>query len=145
MKTLFILSLSLFCLNILMPGEKPTGDIRVTVTSLASTKGQVLAALYNSSEGFPSNDSKVYRSVSATAEKPKTTLTFKDIPYGTYAIAILHDEDGDGEMDTNLLGIPQEGYGASNNPDAIFSAPTFEEARFELNESEKNLLIHLRN
>lgn len=145
MKTFLILSLSLFCLNILMPEEEPTGDIRVTVTSLANTEGQLLAALYKSAEGFPSDNSKAYRAVSATTEKPKTTLTFKDVPYGTYAIAILHDEDGDGEMDTNLLGIPQEGYGFSKNPGATFSAPTFEEASFEIKQPAKSLLIHLRN
>ena len=40
---------------------------------------------------------------------------FNDIPPGTYAIAVFHDENANGKLDKNFLGIPCEGYGASNN------------------------------
>ena len=145
MKTFFILSFSLFLLNILMPQSQQTGDITLTVTSLENAQGKVRAALYNRAEGFPMDNSKIYKTVSVAAEKPRTVLTFKDVPFGTYAIAVLHDANENGEMDSNVFGYPQEGYGVSNNKLPTFSAPSFDEARFELKEGNKNLLINLRN
>ena len=59
-------------------------------------------------------------------------VTFEDLPYGTYAITILHDENGNLKVDANFLGIPKEGYGFSNNARNLFRAPKFEEAKFEL-------------
>jgi hypothetical protein len=49
---------------------------------------------------------------------------------GTYAVIVFHDENQDGKLDKNFLGVPQEGYGASNNVRHLMSAPEFEEASF---------------
>lgn len=145
MKTFLVLSFSLFLLNFLMPQEPQSGDLTVTVTSLENANGQVRAALYNRAEGFPMDNSKIYKAVSVAAEKPRTVLIFKNVPYGTYAVAVLHDENENGEMDSNVFGYPQEGYGVSNNEIPAFSTPSFEDARFEFQEGEENLLINLRN
>ena len=145
MKTFLILSFSLFILNFIMPQAPQTGDLTITVTSLANSNGQIRAALYNRAEGFPMDNSKIYKTVSIAAEKPRTVLVFKDVPFGTYAVAVLHDENENGEMDSNVFGYPQEGYGVSNNQIPSFSAPSFEDARFELQEKNQKLLINLRN
>ena len=145
MKTFLILSFSLFILNFIMPQAPQTGDLTITVTSLENSNGQIRAALYNRAEGFPMDNSKIVQAVSVAAEKPRTVLVFKDVPFGTYAVAVLHDENGNGEMDSNVFGYPQEGYGVSNNQIPSFSAPSFEDARFELQEKDQKLLINLRN
>lgn len=54
------------------------------------------------------------------------------VPAGEYAIAVLHDEDGDKLMTTRLLGIPKEGYGFSNNPAAKFGPPAWDKSAFRL-------------
>ena len=55
---------------------------------------------------------------------------FADIPPGTYALAVIHDENSNGKLDTNWLGIPTEGYGFSNDAKALLGAPSFAAASF---------------
>lgn len=54
-----------------------------------------------------------------------------DVPPGAWALSVVHDENGNGRLDTRL-GIPREGFGFSNNPRIWFGPPSFESARFEL-------------
>jgi uncharacterized protein (DUF2141 family) len=53
---------------------------------------------------------------------------FGDIPPGTYAIAVIHDENSHGKLDTNRLGVPTEGYGFSGDAGALLGAPSFSAA-----------------
>lgn len=62
---------------------------------------------------------------------------------GRYAIKVVHDENGNGKLDTNFMGMPVEGYGFSNNP-RVMRMPTFEEAAFELGQDGASLVIELR-
>ena len=55
------------------------------------------------------------------------TLRFTDLPSGTYALALIHDENGNGRLDT-MFGIPREGFGFSRNPVIRFGAPSFRSA-----------------
>jgi uncharacterized protein (DUF2141 family) len=57
------------------------------------------------------------------------SYTFKDLEKGTYAIKLFHDVNNNGKMDTNMFGIPQEGYGFSNNV-GKFGEPDFIDAAF---------------
>ena len=52
-----------------------------------------------------------------------TTVTFDGVPAGRYALMVIHDENGNGRLDTNLVGMPVEGYGFSNNP-RVMRKPT---------------------
>jgi uncharacterized protein (DUF2141 family) len=70
-------------------------------------------------------------------------VTFKDLPQGTFAVSVLHDENGNGKMDKNFVGMPKEGYGASNNPKKKKRAPTFDEAKFSLNSTGQTIEITL--
>jgi uncharacterized protein (DUF2141 family) len=67
------------------------------------------------------------------AKKGLNSITLQNISDGRYALAIFHDENGDGKMNKNMLGIPKEGYGVSNNVKNLMSAPTFKEAAFTHN------------
>ena len=68
---------------------------------------------------------------------------FEDIPPGTYALAIVHDENMNGKLDTNLLGIPKEGYGFSNDAKALLGAPSFSAASFSYDGQNLELTISL--
>ena len=65
------------------------------------------------------------------------TLRFvvSDLPAGRYAVNAFHDENNNGELDTNLVGIPSEGYGFANNPSTTFGPPDFEEAAVTVGEA----------
>ncbi|WP_232279356.1 DUF2141 domain-containing protein [Psychromonas ingrahamii] len=56
---------------------------------------------------------------------------FTDILPGKYAMAVIHDENTNGKLDTNLIGVPKEGFGFSNNAKALLSAPSFSAPSFE--------------
>jgi uncharacterized protein (DUF2141 family) len=105
-------------------------NLKVTITRLHSNNGVVLVSLFKEGEGFPDNAVKAYVKEKAYIVEKTATLIFKSIPPGTYAIAILHDENNNQKMDKNILGLPKEGYGFSNNASAPFGPPSFKKASF---------------
>ncbi len=70
-------------------------------------------------------------------------LVFSGLEPGWIAVSVFHDEDGDGELDTNFIGIPSEPVAASNNPSARFGPPSWEDSRFELPEGGVEITIAL--
>lgn len=111
-----------------------SSTINVEISHIKNQKGSLVIGLYNIEETFPIKTEE-YRSLILDANATILKGQFKNIPNGTYAIALFHDENSNEIMDKNFLGIPKEGYGFSNNVKAIFSAPSFDEAKFELNET----------
>ncbi len=69
---------------------------------------------------------------------------FEGIPSGTYALVVLHDENMNGKIDTNWLGVPKEGYGFSNDAKAASGAPSFSQTSFVYDGTTLNLAITLR-
>ena len=124
---------------------KDTGTLTVRVTGARNTKGKIGVTVFQNAQGFPDDASKAVRQQSIDID-PKTMsaqVTFKDLPQGTFAVSVLHDENSNGKMDKNFVGMPKEGYGASNNPKKKKRAPTFDEAKFSLNTSEQAIEITL--
>ena len=66
------------------------------------------------------------------------------VPYGTYAIAVVHDRDGNGKLNTNLLGMPREKYGFSNDARGTFGPPSFEDASFAVGEPNVSVEVRVR-
>ena len=124
---------------------KDTGTLTVRVTGARNTKGKIGVTLFQDAQGFPDDTSKAVRqqSVEIDSNTRSAQVTFKDVPQGTFAVSVLHDENGNGKMDKNFVGMPKEGYGASNNPKKKKRAPTFDEAKFSLNSSEQAIEITL--
>lgn len=106
-----------------------------------SSAGTIRAALYDSQSGFDSN--KVISGASAVAQEGTAQLIIQNIKPGTYGIALFHDLNGNEELDRNLLGAPNEPFGFSNNPKIGFSAPSFDEFKFNFDGSPAELEIQL--
>lgn len=72
--------------------------------------------------------------LNATIKASMTPLhyAFRSVPVGTYAVAVFHDANGNGKLDT-AMGIPKEGFAFSRNPKMRMRAPRFNEASFESN------------
>lgn len=117
--------------------------LNVTVQHVRSERGVITLALYASSETFSLFEMDV-ESQTVSAREGVVTVTFDGLPPGRYAIAAFHDENGNGEFDTNFLGLPKEGYGFSNNAAVRFGPPSFEEAAVDvqLADSETALSIN---
>lgn len=105
--------------------------MEVSVSGLRNKKGNVLVCLTANSKAFPdcSKDPNAQkRSVKATAAG---SISFADIAAGTYALSLIHDENGNGKLDTSLA-IPSEGFGFSRNPKITFGPPKFKSAAFAI-------------
>ena len=109
-----------------------TGTIYVEISGINSIKGLMSIGLYSDENGFP-DKGKEYRGKEVKVTGKTVVYTFKDVPLGTYSIAIFHDTNSNTKLDKNFLGIPKEGYAFSNN---VFGAlglpPSFEDASFEV-------------
>ena len=117
------------------------GLIHVEVVGLRNSKGQVFCALYASSEGFPKDSQKAIRRDSSSISEKKVVCEFSGIKPGTYAVSVFHDENSNGKLDTNFLGIPREGVGASNDARGHMGPPKFDAAQFQFSGSRLNLKI----
>lgn len=104
--------------------------IRVNVSGLRNNAGQVLCALYSSPADFPKNPTKAIAQAKAVISDRAAVCEFSAVAPGSYAVSVIHDENSNGKMDTNFLGIPKEGVGASNNAQGHFGPPKFDAASF---------------
>ncbi|VAY87381.1 hypothetical protein MNB_ARC-1_233 [hydrothermal vent metagenome] len=117
-------------------------NISVEITGMLNQNGKISIGLYNKNDNTFSNILKSYKGANVKIVGKKVTYTFKNIPDGTYAIAVIHDENRNKKLDKNFLGMPTEGYGFSNNIRPTFRAATFEESKFEVNK-DKMLTIKM--
>lgn len=115
-------------------------DLVLTVDKITQIKGSMMIALYNSNTNYKS-DTNIFagEKVSVTAKTLK--VTFSNLPSGEYAIKLYQDENNNGKIDTNLIGIPTESYGFSNNGGHM-GQPSFDEAKVTLN-ANSAINIHL--
>ena len=104
--------------------------IRVEITGLRNDKGQVLCAMFSSPSDFPKKMDKALAHVTSVIANGRAACEFSAVAPGAYAVSVIHDENSNGRLDTNFLGIPREGVGASNNPKGHFGPPKFDAAAF---------------
>ena len=105
--------------------------IHVQILNIRNSTGTVACALFESPAGFPVEDLHSATNVMVIKiRKSQARCDFEDIPKGTYAMAVVHDENMNGKLDTNWLGIPTEGYGFSNDAKGLLGAPSFSAASF---------------
>jgi len=121
--------------------NKATHTLKVQVSGCPSDKGYANVALFNSSSAFPSYG-KQYKGTIVTVKDGNCLVSFSDLPAGTYAVAVFHDENGNQKLDKNLFGAPTEAYGFSRNARGTFSAPSFEECQVSLsNDRQINITV----
>ena len=105
-------------------------NLKITITRLHSNEGVVLVSLFKDGSGYPDDAAKAFGKEKGYIVEKSSTIIFKSVPPGSYAVAILHDENNNQKMDKNMLGIPKEGYGFSNNASAPFGPPSYKKASF---------------
>ncbi len=124
--------------------QLPCAGIHVQVLDIRNSTGTVACALFESADGFPKAFLRSATNVMVIKiRKAQARCTFEDIPPGTYAIAAIHDENMNGELDANWMGVPTEGYGFSNDAKASFGPPSFAAAGFPYDGRDLELTISL--
>lgn len=118
--------------------------IHVEILNIKNSTGSVACALFESPDGFPNDYLRLATNVMAIKiRKSQARCDFMDIPPGTYAMAVIHDENMNGKLDTNSFGIPTEGYGFSNNAKGVVGAPSFSAASFTYDGQNLDLTMSL--
>ncbi len=135
-------TLALACLALSVAQSALAGDLEVRLEGLRSADGSARVALHHRVDGvkFP-DDAGIVAAVSRRAVAGSMRIVFTDLPPGDYAVAAFHDADGDGELATNLLGMPTEGYGFSNGARGFMGPPRFDAAAVTVGEEAGPLSI----
>ena len=116
-------------------------QIHVDVVGLHNNKGQVLCSLFASAIGFPKKDDKAVAHYTAKISNRQASCEFVGIAPGTYAVSAFHDENSNGKLDTNFMGIPREGVAASNDARGRLGPPKFDDAAFHVSGGRVDLRI----
>lgn len=133
---------SIFVFGIIKLQKQETNQI-VKITNIEGKNGFIYIGWYNSSTTFLVKGKAIYRKKIKVNNQKEIRVKFVNVPSGKYAIAAFLDENSNSKLDKNMLGIPMEKYGFSNNVLPIFRAAKFEETVFELKQQEKPINIRL--
>ena len=126
-----VLSLLMALAAVSVTAQAACPGIHVQIRNIRNSTGTVDCALFESPEGFPTEALRAATHVMVIkVRQTQARCDFEDIPPGTYALAVFHDENRNGTLDTNWLGIPTEGYGFSNDVKASLGPPSFAAASF---------------
>ncbi|WP_082577802.1 DUF2141 domain-containing protein [Flavobacterium sp. Root186] len=112
--------------------------LTVAVSGLKSNTGIVKVGLYNSDGTFLKT---TYKSITSEIKNNEVVVTFDNLPAGEYAITTYHDENNNGKLDKNMMGIPSEDYAASNNAKGFMGPPVYKDAKFVIEKDSKIEII----
>ena len=117
------------------------GRLVVEISGLRNDAGEVFLSVYTGRLGFPNDITVAVVNRHQPIADRQCRVVIDNLPFGEYAVSVLHDENLDGQMATTLLGIPKEGFGFSGNPKAKLGPPDYDEVRFLLLAPEKTMPI----
>jgi len=115
--------------------------LRVEIIGLKSTEGQIRVALFDSEKAFLHSPVKAGI---VPIEQSRGHWQVQGLPPGAYALAVYHDRNSNGKLDSNMLGIPLEPYGFSNNARGVLGPPSFGDARFQVAGSNTRIEVRLQ-
>lgn len=127
----------------LLGGASAPGSVTADVTGLRSAKGQILVCMTMRPDLFTKCDKDPAARKLAVPTAQARSIRFDGVPPGTYAIALVHDENGNNKLDTSF-GLPKEGFGFSRNPVIRFGPPKFAEVHFTVGAGEAAQAIRVK-
>jgi len=116
-------------------------ELEIHIKGLQNNKGSVGVRLYQTAADYKNDN--VYKEYKIAPKNLQASLTIRNVPKGNYSISVAHDENLNKKFDKNILGIPTESFGFSNNPKIYFGPPSFDQIRFKLDDKSKIMNIRL--
>ena len=116
-------------------------NIAVTLTGIKDVKGSVTAGLFNSEDGYKKGAG--FRGAQVDVKADTVTFSYANLPDGEYAIKLFHDVNGNGEMDSNLFGIPTEPFAFSNNAIGKMGPAKWKDAKFTISNGDNTHAMKL--
>jgi uncharacterized protein (DUF2141 family) len=120
-----LLSLSLL-LGVTASAQAATVDVHVS--NVAGGKGSIKVAVCDRERFLK----QCAYTASMPAREGENVIAVPGVPKGTWAVLVYQDENGNGELDRNFIGIPKENYGFSRDAASKFGPPGFDEAAIQV-------------
>jgi uncharacterized protein (DUF2141 family) len=128
MKNLFVALMTLLLAEAAM-----AASVKFQVTQTMNKKGKVYLAIFDDARYFPTTSSRALVSKIVEVSTTQSNIdVYVELPEGHYAVSFFLDENGNGKIDKNVMGIPKERFGFSNNPRILTGPPNFSEAEIEV-------------
>jgi uncharacterized protein (DUF2141 family) len=121
-----------------------TSNLEVDLSNLKNTKGQVCLSVFSGPRGFPAGGKNSNLLTSRCVPATSVIVTFANLPLGNYAVAAYHDIAKAGRVTTNFMGIPNGGFGFSNNPTLRFGPASFSESSVFVSGTKTVVQIQMR-
>jgi uncharacterized protein (DUF2141 family) len=137
---LFFVSLSL---NALVSEPVSTGEIHLNVEGIKKLEGNIGVLVFNKEQGFPLEPEYAILDLEVKVTSNVMKINLGKLPYGNYAIALIQDINSNKMFDKNIIGIPKEPFGFSNNKSILFGLPNFNEATVSLSREREETTIRL--
>jgi uncharacterized protein (DUF2141 family) len=140
MRTLLTLLILLLNATAVVAQNSDSYTLTLNFEITKDNKGQILFAMYDSAEGHMED---TYKTSSAKVKNSKVTITVEGLKPGYYSFSYFHDVNSNGELDTNLVGIPKEPYGFSNGEKGRLGPPDFEDCKIKI-DNDTNIQISIK-
>ncbi|QSV70280.1 MAG: DUF2141 domain-containing protein [Aphanizomenon flos-aquae KM1D3_PB] len=119
-------------------------SLTIEVEGLRNKSGQICATLFDKSQGFPTDSKNALQSQCIKITKISQKLTFDNLRAGSYAVALIHDANENGNLDTGSFGAPIEGFGFSNNPEVFTGPPKFNDSAVAVSKTNTDIKIKMK-
>ena len=142
--TLLLIQGSLQAQEISYPENKEAlSSFELIIEGFSEQKGEVRIAVFDSEKAYKDKQNPSHAVVLPVTDAA-LTWSQDSLPYGEYAIAVYHDKNKNGELDSNLLGIPKEAYGFSNNARGRFGPASWKDAHFNVSTEQMQIKIDIK-
>jgi uncharacterized protein (DUF2141 family) len=136
-----ILPVKILLLLLLLPGMSMKGqNVDIIISGIRSEKGQIVIGVFKDSESYRTEEVFMRKAFLKDVDRNGVMKVQLNLEPGVYGLCLLDDEDSDGIMHYNFLGMPKEGFGFSNLNFTGFTKPKFDSFKFRLNQEEKKLI-----
>jgi uncharacterized protein (DUF2141 family) len=122
-------------------GAVQAADLTVGIEGLKNANGQVLVAVFDRAADFLKQPVRV---AAVNAQQGTVKVSIAGLPAGDYALSVFQDENGNGKLDKNVVGMPTEPYGFSNDAVGNYGPPSFQDATVRLADTGGTATIALR-
>lgn len=116
--------------SLLLIGHVQSSEIQFEILAINSDSGKVYIQLFQGEKNY--KQGKALASSVIKAKAGDNTVMFHNIEQGEYAIRFFHDQNDNGQLETNFIGMPTEGYGFSNDAKPNFGPAKYEDMKFEV-------------
>ncbi|MFW0718592.1 DUF2141 domain-containing protein [Pedobacter sp. N23S346] len=132
-KNRFLPILLFSCIQLIFStAQAQSQELRVKVSDIRSAKGKIILNVFKDEASYEKQQPYTTLSFDKKAISNGVLMVKGTVATGIYGITLIDDENGNGKLEKNFMGIPKEGFGFSNFFMTKMKKPAFNEFKFEL-------------